>query len=94
MGLSPVDGASDSGMVMDTSAPGEISMQYRRSKNTQGVSAVMKWKNALTDANWSADGVTDELVSDQGDHELRRATAPVLPGEERKFLRLEVQQQQ
>jgi hypothetical protein len=40
-----------------------------------------------------ANGVIDEFVSDHGDYEMRRATAPVLPGEQRKFLRLEVQQQ-
>jgi len=93
MGLSPLDGASAATMPVDTTQPGEVSMQYRRSKNTQGVSGGVKWKNALTDANWSADGVTDEFVSNHDDHEVRRATAPVLPGEMRKFLRLEVQQQ-
>jgi subtilisin-like proprotein convertase family protein len=93
MGLSPVDGAFDAGMAMDTATPGEISMDYRRSKRTQGVVGGMKWKNALTDTNWSAVGVVDEFVSDHGDYEMRRATAPVLPGEQRKFLRLEVEQQ-
>ena len=93
MGLSPSDAASSAQMSVDTTQPGEVSMQYRRSKNTQGVSGGMKWKNALTDAIWSSEGVTDEFVSDQGDHEVRRAAAPVLPGETRKFLRLEVQQE-
>jgi len=69
-------------------------MEYRRSKSTQGVSGVMKWKNALTDTNtaWSAQGVTDVLVTDHGDYETRRATAPLQPGETSKFLRLEVTQ--
>ncbi len=93
MGLSPADQASAAPMSLDTTKPGEVSMEYRRSKNTQGVSGGMKWKNALTDAIWSSEGVTDELVSDQGDHEVRRATAPVLPGDTSKFIRLEVQQQ-
>ncbi len=93
MGLSPASGSTVAAMPVDAAAPSEVSMQYRRSKNTQGVSGGVKWKNALTDANWSADGVTDEFVSDHGDHEVRRATAPVLPGETRKFLRFEVQQQ-
>jgi hypothetical protein len=54
----------------------------------------MKWKNNLADdLEWSGVGVTDELVSDHGDYEVRRATAPVLPGEARKFLRLEVEQE-
>jgi hypothetical protein len=81
--------------VMSIGEPAATSfyMEYRRGKNTQGVSSVMKWKNALTDANWSADGVTDVFVSDEGDHEIRRATAPLLTGEQRKFLRLEVWQE-
>ena len=94
MGLSPVDGSSAAPMPVDTTQPGEVSMQYRRSKNTQGVSGSMKWKNNLADdLGWSGVGVTDELVSDHGDYEMRRATVPLQPGEARKFLRLEVQQQ-
>jgi len=91
MGLSPVNGSTVAGMPVNAATPGVVSMEYRRSKNTQGVSGGVKWKSALTDPAWSDAGVTDELISDQGDHELRRATAPVLPGETRKFLRLEVQ---
>ena len=93
VGLSPVNGSAVAAMPVNAATPGQVSMEYRRSKNTQGVSGGVKWKSALMDANWSADGVTDEFVSDHGDHELRRATAPVLPGERQKFLRLEVQQQ-
>ena len=80
-------------MPVDTGVAGEISVRYRRSKSTQGVIGGMKWKNTLTDVDWSSDGVTDEFVSDHGDYEMRRATAPVLPGEQQKFLRLEVQLQ-
>ena len=90
MGLSPVDGASEAGMVMDVGTPGQVSMQYRRSKLIQGVVGGMKWRNSLMDGEWSADMVTDELVTDHGDYETRRATAPVLSGERQKFLRLEV----
>jgi hypothetical protein len=53
----------------------------------------MKWKTNLSDPAWSGEAVTDVLVTDHGDYETRRASAPVLPGETRKFLRLEVQQQ-
>ncbi len=93
MGLSPVDGASEAGMVMDVGTPGQVSMQYRRSKLIQGVVGGMKWRNSLMDGEWSADMVTDELVTDHGDYETRRATAPVLSGERQKFLRLEVKQE-
>ena len=81
-------------MPVDTTQPGEVSMQYRRSKNTQGVTGIMKWKNNLADElGWSGVGVTDEFVSDHGDYEMRRATVPLQPGEARKFLRLEVGQE-
>lgn len=90
MGFSPVDGASVAGMTVDTSTPGKVSLEYRRSKMTQGVGGGMKWRNSLTAGDWSAENVTDEFVSDHGDYEMRRATAPVLSGETRKFLRLEV----
>ena len=92
MGLSPVDGSSSALMPVDMTTPGQVSMEYRRSKTTQGVTGGIKWKSNLTDAAWSGAGVTDEFVSDHGDYEMRRATAPVLPGERQKFLRLEVQQ--
>jgi hypothetical protein len=98
MGLSPADGSSAAAMPVDVTAagestPGEIGMEYRRSKSTQGVVGGMKWKSNLSDPAWSGEGVTDILVTDHGDYETRRASAPVLPGETRKFLRLEVQQQ-
>ena len=93
MGLSPLDGASAAPMPVDTTQPGEVSMQYRRSKNTQGVIGGVKWKNALTDVNWLADGVIDESVSDHGTYEVRRARVPVLPDEQQKFLRLEVREE-
>ena len=98
MGLSPADGSSAAAMPVDVTAagestPGEIGMEYRRSKSTQGVVGGMKWKSNLSDPAWSGEGVTDILVTDHGDYETRRASAPVLPGDTRKFLRLEVQQQ-
>lgn len=93
MGLNPANGSNLGVMPVDTGVAGEISVRYRRSKSTQGVIGGMKWKNTLTDVDWSSDGVTDEFVSDHGDYEMRRATAPVLPGEQQKFLRLEVQLQ-
>lgn len=93
MGLSPADGASMAAMPVDTATPGQVSMEYRRSKTTQGVVGGMKWKNNLADPSWSGVGVTDTLVTDHGNYETRRATAPLVPGESSKFLRLEVQQQ-
>jgi len=90
MGLSPVDGASSAGMVLDAAAPGEISLDYRRSKSLNGVTGGVVWRNDLSAGTWSETGVVDTLLSDYGTYEVRRATVPVQAGEARKFLRLEV----
>jgi len=65
-------------------------MDYRRSKALNGVTGGVVWKNELSSGAWSTNDVTDESVSDHGTYEIRRATVPRLPGETRKFLRLEV----
>jgi subtilisin-like proprotein convertase family protein len=94
MGLSPVDAVvSGDAMVLDTAEAGEVRMDYRRSKSLNGVSGGVAWRNDLADGVWSSDGVVETLVSDHGTYEVRRATVPLLPGESRKFLRLEVEQQ-
>ncbi len=88
-GLQPGGNAAGA-MVIGAPTATSFHLDYRRSKSLNGVSGRVVWKNDLNTSNWSADGVTDELVSDHGDYEIRRATAPVLPGERQKFLRLEV----
>ena len=80
-------------MVLDTAEAGEVRMDYRRSKSLTGVSGGVAWRNDLADGVWSSDGVVETLVSDHGTYEVRRATVPLLPGESRKFLRLEVEQE-
>jgi hypothetical protein len=92
MGLSPVDGMDATAMEFGRGS-GEMTMNYRRSKATQGLSGGVTWINGLGDENWSTVGVVDEVVVDHGAYETRRATVPVLPGETRKFLRLEVWEQ-
>jgi hypothetical protein len=92
MGLSPVDRMDATAMEFGRGS-GEMTMNYRRSKATQGVSGGVTWINGLGDENWSTVGVVDEVVVDHGAYEMRRATVPVLPGETRKFLRLEVWEQ-
>lgn len=68
-------------------------IEYSRSKALSGVSGGVAWRNDLTTGGWSTNGVIDEFVSDHGTYEKRRATVPVQAGETRKFLRLEVHQQ-
>lgn len=43
--------------------------------------------------HWSMINVLDVVLSNTSNFEWRRATVPVQPGETRKFLRLEIQQQ-
>ncbi|NDC74766.1 hypothetical protein EBZ70_05665 [bacterium] len=71
----------------------ELRIDYRRSKALSGVSAAAEWTTSLAGAPvWSAEGVTDTLVSDQGAYEIRRATVSFTTGEPLKFLRLRVSQ--
>jgi hypothetical protein len=68
-------------------------MEYTRSKSLSGVRGGVVWRNDLNGGSWLSNNVTDELVSDHGTYERRRATVPVQPGEVRKFLRMEVRQE-
>ena len=92
LGMQPGERAAG---VMTIGAPTATSvhMEYRRSKSLNGVTGGVAWRNELISGAWSTEGVADELVSDHGTYELRRATVPLAPGEQRKFIRLEVQQQ-
>ena len=90
MGLDPAindaPGATSISLAID-----QLSLTYRKSKSTTGISGTVKWKNDLSSATaWSSAGVTDVLVSDEGTYEIRRASVTVGSGEDRKFLRLEV----
>jgi hypothetical protein len=70
---------------------GVMTLDYRRGKDTTGVSGRVKWHPSLGGATpWSTNGVTDQVLSDHGGYEMRRASVPLAPGETRKFLRLEV----
>lgn len=89
MGLDPAVG--DKGAIAVTVQGGQISMTYRKAKSATGVTGTAKWKSDLASpAAWSAAGVTDVLVSDQGVYEIRRASVAMGVGETLKFLRLEL----
>lgn len=88
MGLDPE--TPDSG-VSFSCENGVMTLDYRRNKNMQGVEGVVTWHPNLTDAvGWSTNEVTDEFLSDHGTYQLRRATLPVPPEEDRRFMRLEI----
>lgn len=91
-GMQP-GGAAAGAMVIGAPTATSFHMDYRRSKALNGVTGGVVWKNELSSGDWSTDFITDEVISDHGAYEVRRATVPRLPGETRKFLRLEVWEQ-
>jgi len=86
------DGSSTTSIVQTNST--EINLDYRRSITATGVAHFVKWKSDLPSADhWSTSNVSAVGLSNTSTFDWRRATAPVQPGETRKFLRLEIQQQ-
>jgi subtilisin-like proprotein convertase family protein len=89
MGLNP--SASDSGMTFGYQG-GVMTMDYRKSKTTTGVTGRVTWHPNMTNAvPWSTNGVTDVFLSDHGTYEMRRATVPVPSEDGQRFLRLEIE---
>jgi len=89
-GLDPA--AADGPVVISThTGSGTLTMTYRRAKGTSGVSGTVKWSSDLTAQAWSTNGIT-ETTEDKGTYEERTASIPLLPGESRRFMRLEVSQ--
>jgi len=92
MGLSPAAHDSSGALTYGSSA-GLVHMDYRRRKPAGALLGSVTWKANLQNSDsWSTNGVVDNLLSDEGTFELRRAIVPILPGETRKFLRLEVRE--
>lgn len=94
MGLNP--GAADAANAMTVvyTNSNAIHLDYRRDTTASGITNWVKWKNDLASSDsWSTNNVSETVLSNQSSFEWRRATVPVQPGETRKFLRLEVQQQ-
>ena len=94
MGLNP--GAPDAANVMTVvyTNRNAIHLDYRRDTTASGITYWVKWKNDLASPDsWSTNNVSETVLSNQSNFEWRRATVPVQPGETRKFLQLEVQQQ-
>jgi hypothetical protein len=88
MGLDP--SLSDSGTTFTRSGDSLV-LDYRRSTTATGVTGTVKWHpDAVTATPWSTNGISDQFLSDHGSYEMRRATLPLAPGDNRKFLRLEV----
>ena len=76
------------------SAGAELTFDYRRSKAAVGVTGTVEATTELTGSpTWTvANLASDELITDFGLYETRRATITVNGGETRKFVRLRVSQ--
>jgi hypothetical protein len=79
-------------IVPEAPLPGgsSFSLLYRKNKAATDVAGIVKWSSDLASVNWDSAGVEDVLVQDHGSYEIRRATAPIQPGESKKFMRLEI----
>ncbi len=91
MGLNPALADAVSPQINYTGSV--LQLDYRRGKAITGVSGFAEWTSGLSGSvTWSVSGVTDELVSDQGTYEIRRASVSFTGPEIAKFLRLRVSQ--
>jgi hypothetical protein len=94
MGSNPTNASAESIVSSNnlTAAPTSMSLIYHRSTNTTGVTGNVVWTTTLTNTNWTANGVV-ENVQDRGTHEEVTATVTNAPNDAVKFMRLRVQEQ-
>jgi len=90
MGLDPTLNDAAGAMVQGVGND-EIYLDYRRSKETHGITGTVLWStNPDVSNGWSDEEVTDILLQDHGTWERRRASVPWFSGAEHIFLRLDV----
>lgn len=89
LGLDPTTTSPEQPRI--TLEAGELRFTYRRSKAQNLYQGAVEWSDRLgADATWTTVNVIDELVSDLGDHEIRRARLPLPTEGTRRFLRLRI----
>lgn len=91
-GLNPAAADGFAPAVQAVSAGAALTFDYRRSKAAVGVTGTVEATTELAGTPvWATtDVVSDELITDFGPYETRRATVTVNSGETRKFVRLRV----
>ncbi len=91
-GLNPAAADGFTPAVQAVSAGAALTFDYRRSKAAVGVTGTVEATTELAGTPvWATtDVVSDELITDFGPYETRRATVTVNSGETRKFVRLRV----
>ena len=91
-GLDPAVADGFTPAVQTVSGGAALTFDYRRSKAAVGVTGTVEATTELAGTPvWATtDVVSDELITDFGPYETRRATVTVNSGETRKFVRLRV----
>ena len=92
-GVDPATPVSGSALVqseVELSGP-TLSVLYRKNKGATDLNGTPLWSDTLESASWSSNGITDTQVQNGSDYEMRRASVPILPGENRKFMRLKIE---
>ncbi|GAA5482908.1 S8 family serine peptidase [Haloferula sargassicola] len=87
-GLDPL--ISDSSVFDFETAASSVTFTYRKAKGIGSVTGGVVWSADLSAGSWSSAGVIESAPVDMGDHWEITATIPRGPGEDSKFLRLEV----
>lgn len=88
LGLNP--GLADAANAISVSTTSSsVTMTYRRAKGIGGVTGIAKWSGTLASGSWIASGITED-ETDMGSYFQVTATLPRNPGDDSRFLRLEV----
>jgi subtilisin-like proprotein convertase family protein len=88
MGQNPKLAESSRGIVFQH-AVASISLTYQVSKLHNDVTLIPEWSTALDGSQpWLTHSISDALLVDHADHQLRRASLPIDPHQPQRYLRL------
>ncbi len=89
LGLDP--GTSNASVIETERTATTLSITYRRAKGTGGTTAGVEWSDTLAEP-WSDAGVTEEILEDNAEDQLVKASVSITGADTKKFIRLKVTQ--
>ena len=89
LGLDP--GTSNASVIETERTATTLSITYRRAKGTGGTTAGVEWSDTLAEP-WSDAGVTEEILEDNAEDQLVKASVAITGADTKKFIRLKVTQ--
>ena len=89
LGLNP--GTTNSGAITTERTATALSITYRRAKGLTGTTAVVEWSDTLAET-WSSAGVTEQILEDNANDQLVKASVALTEGDTKKFIHLKVTQ--